>query len=541
MFDGLIRWLNTNKYVRIIKMIVFFFLGLFTSYSMLNEAVSTFGKAPSFSPSQPDDRCISWFDSASSFAQENKNTTIVAFAVNAGRYRIGFCTDLTNDELDAKFDKTLLFDPLLDATNGDCSLTNASLAVQRETQCTVVPETLGATVPSCRQVLATNPRPYGAGWQYQISSSNNNVSSSESLCAADYALNNDMPPCPYSNVRFYGKENKAVSLVFIIASCLSILAWCYEAFRIYQFSSCLGESYGDLSCLVLPMDGTWGGIYICHRVFFSGEPMPGREPFMTWPQFAGGCVKELFGLGVGLVGILGCRINKGTIKMLLLFLISLCKLIHSTVTKALSLHKKEAADAEDILMDADAVPDPPSVDANLNALLSECVRRANDKPYMTDLQSQISNKKIALLENSPSKRVYTKCISKFVQANSSGCIASEIERLTTICQRETTDPAIYNECITWLQLLEQCESFAAGGPGTYGPPRFPDWRTKAAPQLASARLAAEQAIAERKKKKDECHEGEAPLLDRIFHKGGDDNSNNGSPSAISSGTTSPMN
>ena len=86
------------------------------------------------------------------------------------RDRNWHCTDLSDDMLDDEFGKDNLFDPLKDATNGDCNLVDDSLYNDRESGCTT-----SGTTDSCGQVLNTTPTPYGVAWAYKIESLSNNT------------------------------------------------------------------------------------------------------------------------------------------------------------------------------------------------------------------------------------------------------------------------------------------------------------------------------------------------------------------------------
>lgn len=513
-----------NKLVRSIKMAVFCAIGVYASISMFLSAANTFGKAPDFATKKPSDRCVSWFDTAETFAKQNNNT-IVAYALNAGRYRWGFCTDLSNATLDAKFGASLLFDPLKDATDGKCSLTDPTLVVERETQCVINGAPAGTT---CRDILATSPIPYGVAWKYRITAIGNSSakpppplppsgnqstttitavtatsvtsaapSTAVKKCAASYAKDDDMPPCPFSNVRFYGTENNAISVIFVLAALSSIALWIWEIINVFGYANEYGDNYGDLSLLSVPNDGTWGAIYTFFRVYASGEPMPGDDPELTWFQFFRSALNQVLAQIVGLIGIVGCNLREHLLAVLLFALTSL-KLLYSLGLKAYTIAKPPAPTAQEIIDNAGEVPNPPSIDPNLNGVVADCVRRGVDKEYYKSIASSV--------DNSPSKNLYRKCLKKILTSGC-GCIPAEISRLSVICRRETTDPAVYNECISWIQLYQQCENFLQGGPGTYAPPQFLDWRSKVAPELAAAHakvakgdgddplLASEKALA----------------------------------------------
>ncbi len=503
------EFLHTHrKYIRTLKQAIFMILGIYSSITMFIEAVKTFSKAPDFTTEKPDDRCISYFDKAEAFGIA-QNNTIVAYSVFAGRYRWGFCTDLSDAELDAEFGVANLYDPLEDATDGDCNLADDRLYAQRVAGCTIR-NGGSSSVETCASAMAKANESngvYGIAWGYTITLPDESTSSSTNQpsggnatataplstngtgsaspssgnkttdCRAVYTKDNDMPPCPYSNVRFYGTENKYISVVFMCAAILNILMWVGEFLDVMRFGYQFGDNYGDLSLLSAAMDGTVGGFYVGWRVYIEGEPQVAPEPGLTWFQFFRSLTSSGLAQTVSGIAIFGCAITKKNARLLVLFLVMTAKMIYTVGSKTKEQCWPAPPDPKEILESAGDVAPPPDMDPGLNDVVRDVVSHGKDPEYMQKIKPSI--------DKSSSKRLYHKCLAKLLLSGSD-CIPSEINRITVIIQRPTTDPSVYNECITWLQLLHQCQDFKAGGPGNFPPPAFPNWRDKVAPELHKA-------------------------------------------------------
>ena len=236
---------------------------LFASIAIIAAVVGTITLVQEFNnqntyiwhPTNPEegDRCVPYFDKAKEVGDEQNAT--VLYHYNLENASVIFCTDSPRTAFDEKLGADTFFDMLKDATDGACTLPNASSAVCSPVPTCVAPE------------LNVAPLPYGVMWEYEIEGGSTN-SSYTTPCGVSFSKldTSSYSSCTKANVWPYRySRGQYVYLLFLVTF---IFAWVRLALELlgvmfYHCGCCKGCGKQGVESYLFRMAfrGLFGPVY----------------------------------------------------------------------------------------------------------------------------------------------------------------------------------------------------------------------------------------------------------------------------------------
>jgi hypothetical protein len=344
---------SKHPVIRQIKIFVYFCLAVYTFVTTLIEFAGTFEKNADFQPDPTGDRCVTRFYEAAEYAKAHN--AIMGYWVTAGTKRIAVCSNRTDAVLDADFSDMVPYDPVFHATDGACSIDSPTDMAVARTMC--------AGISPCAPAFDTEPVPRGLAWAYTVRNrtdeppsnfttppslpsnngttptsvlipappsapSNHSATPSNITCALQLEKN-DLPECPFGNVRFFEHTSPGLTLLYFSLALWSVGVLSYERVHLGKFTNDTGDHFGDLRYMIAPTDGVMGAIYTMYRVV-RGMPQMSELPDPSWIDFGRNTVGSLLSLGVSISALWGCSFT-WNLPMFFMCIFSSLKFVYDTV------------------------------------------------------------------------------------------------------------------------------------------------------------------------------------------------------------------
>jgi len=309
-----------------IQAVAFAGLAVYTIISMFQALAQVTRSELLLTETQPSDRCVPFFDDVNAFKQDNANTRAV-YDFRAGEAITRICTNVSSADVRAALGADKAYDPWIAQTGCNVLGSDKQAFIDNCQR-----ESFQAGDPSnCEDILNITPLPYGAHWNMYAELLTGNFTNTTTnqpepypACSIKVTRIPSISPCTERTMEPMRFIDNNVAAIIYIGIATPFIVTILQCIALWKYSKTWAAEDGwmlSFACRGIP-----GSFYMFYWVCNEGEDGRGEFPdtyFNFWGWLACAVQDAFEGLAVPLTAIVGCRLDRYPVNLILVVLKSL--------------------------------------------------------------------------------------------------------------------------------------------------------------------------------------------------------------------------